>query len=266
MRQMCVQMTKLSGRCGWRARLAAALLATGVALVAGSTGARAQSQPYNWSGPYLGGNVGGAWASERTAAAAADWIFDPLFVPFIAANGASATTSSGFTGGAQAGWNWQAGRLVWGVEGDIRALSLASTSDTGYVNDPHGPADSRFVQTTKTEWLATLRGRAGIALGDILLHATGGVAFGDVKSSYNYNVLWYGYDSHGSAATVKAGWTAGAGIEVPLNAHWAVGVEYLHFDLGSLNYSTKDRISFYHENVSTSVQGGLVTAKVNYRF
>lgn len=243
-----------------------ALMVAGAMLIATSTGATAQSPLYNWSGAYLGGNVGGAWGSQRTKAAAADWLFNPEFVPFIAANGSSEKTSSGFTGGAQAGWNWQRGRFVWGFEGDIRALSLASTSDTGFLDDPLAPASSRFVQATKIDWLSTVRGRAGIVLGDILLHATGGAALGGVRSTYNYNVRPYGYDSRGSAATVKTGWTVGLGIEVPLNTHWAVGVEYLHFDLGALNYQTRDKSSFYHETVTTSVQGGLVTANVNYRF
>ncbi|WP_084801437.1 outer membrane protein [Bradyrhizobium sp. Ec3.3] len=248
------------------AQLKELLVATGALVAALCAASTAEAQSSNWSGFYLGGNIGGAWGSQRTDVQAADWLYDPLFPPFIASAGSSKSSPSNFTGGAQAGWNWQSQGFVWGLEGDIRALSLASHSDTGYIKDPYFQADSRFLEMTKIEWLATLRGRAGIPLGGALLYGTAGLAFGAVKSTYNYNVLYYGYDSHGAASTVATGWTAGAGVELPLSAKWTVGVQYLRFDLGSVNYQSKDKASFYHEKISASMLGDLVTATLNYRF
>ena len=45
--------------------------------------------------------------------------------------------STGFTGGVQAGYNWQSGTLVNGVEADIGALSLRkSVTRTAYFRPP----------------------------------------------------------------------------------------------------------------------------------
>ena len=60
---------------------------------------------YSWAGPYLGGNVGYAWGSV----------------------GNSLTRPSGFEGGVQAGYNWQNGPWVFGVEGDVRDLAAAGS-------------------------------------------------------------------------------------------------------------------------------------------
>src|SRR6478609_12037709 len=54
---------------------------------------------YSWAGPYLGGNLGYAWGSVDN----------------------NPTNPSGFSGGVQAGYNWQSGPLVFGVEGDLQA-------------------------------------------------------------------------------------------------------------------------------------------------
>src|ERR1700712_2083999 len=54
---------------------------------------------YSWAGPYLGGNLGYAWGT----------VDNNLPKP------------SGFAGGVQAGYNWQQGAWVFGLEGDIQA-------------------------------------------------------------------------------------------------------------------------------------------------
>src|SRR5258708_13978569 len=60
---------------------------------------------YSWAGPYLGANLGYAWGSVEHNPA----------------------KPSGFVGGAQAGYNWQTGPWVFGVEGDIRATGPDDT-------------------------------------------------------------------------------------------------------------------------------------------
>src|SRR3981081_3653507 len=52
-----------------------------------------------WAGPYLGANLGWAWGSVEN----------------------NVTKPSGFAGGVQAGFNWQTGPWVFGIEGDIQA-------------------------------------------------------------------------------------------------------------------------------------------------
>src|SRR5215218_3847713 len=60
---------------------------------------------YSWAGPYLGGNLGYAWGSVAN----------------------NPTKPSGLAGGVQAGYNWQTGPWVFGVEGDI---NLSGANDT----------------------------------------------------------------------------------------------------------------------------------------
>src|SRR5229473_6174502 len=75
---------------------------------------------YNWSGCYIGGNIGGKWA--RTG--------DVVNIPASTGPGGAQPASSldlgnansdTFIGGGQIGCNWQYGRVVFGIEGDAQA-------------------------------------------------------------------------------------------------------------------------------------------------
>ena len=83
--------------------------------------------------------------------------------------------------------------------------------------------------------LGTLRARFGYSWNRVFLYGTGGLAFGNVKSS----VLAVTDDSDvfaGSYSKVRFGWTAGAGVEYAFADRWSAKLEYLHFDLGSVDY------------------------------
>jgi outer membrane immunogenic protein len=90
---------------------------------------------YNWSGFYVGGNLGGAWGdfdANTTTVFSPIGYFATTSPPAINAVGAQHIHASGFTGGGQAGYNWQAGSIVYGIEVDIDHLGLkGSTSATG---------------------------------------------------------------------------------------------------------------------------------------
>jgi outer membrane immunogenic protein len=61
--------------------------------------------PYNWGGLYLGGHVGYLWG--RTRVEEERVVTEPN------------AAAKGVIGGVLAGYNWQAGPLVFGVEGDF---------------------------------------------------------------------------------------------------------------------------------------------------
>src|SRR5450432_2315201 len=63
------------------------------------------SPAYDWSGFYLGAHIGGAWSNSTLTdnALGASWNLG----------------GTGFAGGFQAGYNLQAGNLLYGVEGDF---------------------------------------------------------------------------------------------------------------------------------------------------
>ena len=201
---------------------AAALIAAGWTMTAKAAdlpyGTRAPytvNQPlngYSWAGPYLGGNLGYEWGSVDN----------------------NPTKPSGFEGGVQAGYNWQSGHWVFGLEGDIQATGAADTFAPWKFSNP---------------WFGTLRGRAGYALNNVLFYGTGGLAFGELRGQ-----------TFGLTEThTNVGWTLGVGAEVGLGQGWSAKIEYLYVDLADSNFTTIT-------GVSNGSRFGLVRGGVNYHF
>jgi outer membrane immunogenic protein len=166
---------------------------------------------YSWAGPYLGGNLGYAWGAVDN----------------------NTTKPSGLSGGVQAGYNWQSGPWVFGVEGDIQVTGADDTFAPWKFSNP---------------WFGTVRGRAGYAFNNIYLYGTGGLAFGELRG-----------ETFGLSEThTNAGWTVGAGAEFGLVQNWTAKIEYLFVDLSNSNFSIT--------GASNGYRFGLVRAGVNYHF
>ncbi len=122
---------------------------------------------YNWTGFYIGGHIGGGWADERSTELAPGTVSFPVGTVFAAHN------LSGFLGGVQGGFNWQASNnFVLGVEGDYSWEDLKGTATT--VSIVNG-----FTSTTtaKSADLALLTGRLGYAMSNWLFYVKGGGAW-----------------------------------------------------------------------------------------
>jgi len=261
-------------------RLQSALLAA-VAVIGFASLASAADMPvkgpvaapvaYNWTGFYVGGNVG--WVSQRDSG---DSTFnDPG--PGVFTTQSNSVTGSSAIGGLQAGYNWQINRWVLGIEGD---WDWANPKTSFCRNtDRDGPAcsdtDLGFLTlNSKTVWLATLRGRVGYTWDRFLVYGTGGVAWGKVDSSINANCLVAGcgfsstvQNTTGSFSNTKAGWVAGAGIEAMLTANWTARVEYLHVDLGTISNTLNLPLSAPQSvNWSHKVTEDIVRVGANYKF
>ena len=127
--------------------------------------------------------------------------------------------SGGFAGGT-AGYNWQTGNVVFGIEAD------AAWSDVGSTLGIAGIAAAN----DKIRDMGTVRGRIGYAFGQVLLYGTGGYAWAD--NNINISALGVALsDSH-----IHSGWTAGAGVEVMFAPKWSVKAEYLYRSFASQNY------------------------------
>jgi outer membrane immunogenic protein len=173
--------------------------------------AAAPLRTYSWAGPYLGATAGYEWSSVTN----------------------NATEPSGIAGGVEAGYNWQVGQFVFGGETDI---NLSSADDTF--------APWKF----SNPWFGTLRGRGGIALNNVLLFATAGLAYGSLRA-----------ETGGlTESNTSIGWTAGGGIEVGLTQNWSAKAEWLFFDLSEHNYSVT--------GMSNGLQANLLRFGVNYHF
>jgi outer membrane immunogenic protein len=224
--------------------------------------------PYGWTGFYVGINGGYGWAP--TTGTLATHTAD--FAPAIAAGGTPQslqTKAAGAIGGLQAGYNWQFGRGLLGVEADI---DVADISDTGTVSFAGGggifPSTSTGEESLK--WLGTVRLRGGfLILPRALLYATGGFAYGRVKNSAtNFFTPAFAGIFSGSTSATRTGWTVGGGIEWALTHQWSVRAEYLHVDLGDTTVRLLDPVSFPASSVDYNFKHryDIVRAGVNYHF
>jgi outer membrane immunogenic protein len=122
----------------------------------------------------------------------------------------------GFLGGAQIGYNWQAGNIVFGVEADFQG-----STGSGNVSGTAGPV--AFTGDAKTPWFGTLRGRLGYAFDRNLIYITGGGVYGKNTLDGTLNTT-----GAFSSSTTFWSWTIGAGYEAMLWDRWSAKLEYLY--------------------------------------
>lgn len=189
---------------------------------------------YDWSGLYIGGNVGYGWGNVETRSdtlpspAAFGGTLDPLALDF---------RTKGIIGGGQIGYNWQAGRAVWGIEADIQGSDIKGSVWSGPTIATNNFRIPGFRESAeKLTWFGTVRVRAGFTLIDTLqLYATGGLAYGHIDYSSNSNFASFlGIQNYPSnVGKTKVGWTIGGGGEWAIANNWSMKLEYLYIDLGN---------------------------------
>jgi outer membrane immunogenic protein len=236
------------------------------------TYAKAQAAPaYNWSGWYGGLNAGwvGGSGSVSNDASIVSTNTAPENAEAMARGATNNTTgtSSGFIGGGQFGYNYQFSHLfVAGFEADIQGLSGAhkQSSSVTPLLDFNGNIASVVTNSTTTRdlsYLGTLRARVGVlVVPSFLLYATGGLAYGGVKSDTTIAQSVTNTDNpppstltSGSFSGTRVGYVVGGGGEWMLSSNWSAKLEYLHYDLGSATYATGGLATI--DLSSTSLQG-----------
>jgi outer membrane immunogenic protein len=242
---------------------------------------------YNWTGVYVGGNVGGAWGSfdPRTVSAFSDDGWDvPTDFPAMDSVGIQRSKPTGFTGGFEAGYNWQSRNFVFGVEGDIEALSLSGGA-SGSALYPGYPDTFTITSHMSTTWLATVRGRLGYAVNNWLFFVTGGPALTDLRGNFTFYDRFGnpdgGTNAHESASFfgTKTGSTIGGGVEAGLWGNWSVKGEYLYANFGTVSTSSNNLIAFSPAllfpriafpsqvfNHRFDLKANIARAALNYRF
>lgn len=170
-----------------------------------------------WGGFYAGGELGGAWSKF-------DWTYtNPNYFNTLGATllGSDFSHSaSGVIGGVFAGYNYQTGPWVLGVE-----LSAAGSSLERQQASPFFPAIDTY--TSKIDWLATATGRVGYAWDRWLVFAKGGWAGADIKLTLDDSLALV----HADTSTWANGWTLGTGVEYMLREGISLGVVYDYADL-----------------------------------
>lgn len=168
--------------------------------------------PYDWTGLYLGGHLGYLWGHTRVEEDGE--VTEPN------------ASTSGTIGGVLAGYNWQSGPVVFGLEGDIGWTNAHGTGSAQIVVTPQAP------NTYDVNWTGHIRGRAGYAFDNWLLFIAGGFAVADL-------------DFHEGAIAITQtrvggkyyGWSIGGGAEVAITHNLVGRVEYLYDDYGHKDYT-----------------------------
>jgi outer membrane immunogenic protein len=216
----------------------------------------------NWTGFYIGVNVGGQWGHSEDV----DHDYNVGFLPpdFDKPWGYD---ESGVIAGGQIGYNFQWNWLVLGVEGD---LGYMNTDGDG--TEPGSPGGDT-VGKTSSDFYTTVRGRIGFALGHWLFYGTGGGIGVNQKTQVNDNCDTGACGDeliHASTTNFNWGWTGGGGIEYMLGCHWTIRGEYLRYQLGDENFSGVDTFlgvpGDRHDFKAPGTMGNIFRAALNYKF
>jgi outer membrane immunogenic protein len=220
--------------------------------------------PFSWTGFYIGVHAGYGWGDSSIGDGGTKLGRDgPPFGAF--ACGVAQTGNycgdpfdlepEGWLGGAQLGVNWQRGRLVLGIEGDIGYLGADEQS---VLDRPFGDQDFASVEYG---WYGTLTGRLGLALDRSLLYVKGGLAVARIDmeaADMDNGEIFEG--SRVSTSDTQLGWALGGGIEHALTDRLSVKAEYLYMDFGSDTVRSSDGDIYEHEHQIHTAKIGL-----NYR-
>ena len=212
-----------------------ALGCLGVVLL-GSTADAADPNQHNWSGPYLGVTAGaarGAFDPSTTAnGGGAGFLLTPAEAVQVTAAGQQKTRTDGFTAGVEGGYNWQFGRFVFGIEGDLQSLRVDGKASSGSVPLVANPADPFVLGSyASSEWLATVRPRVGVADRQWLYYVTGGLAVTHINTDFIFTTAG-GTEVGGNVNATKAGYAVGGGIEAAVTDRVSIKAEYLHAGFG----------------------------------
>jgi outer membrane immunogenic protein len=181
-------------------------------------------------------------------------------------NGSNSARASSFVAGGQAGYNWQQGSWVYGLETDLSGTGLRTSMSGGLTNPNPCPGDSANTSSS-IKWYGTARGRGGVTAGNFLFYGTGGLAYGQVDLTSNFNAL--ALSTSAQISSTRAGWVVGAGIEYLLQPNLTLNFGYQYVDLGtvSLASSTTDVFSTtVSQTASTRAAFHVVTVGFNWRF
>jgi len=171
---------------------------------------------YNWSGFYIGGEVGGAWSDMAYLHTNTGGIIDPI-----------THHPSSWAGGGQVGFQYQWSNIVAGIEGNFIATDLNATALA-----PFSPDRSNSV---KINSLATVVGKLGVAFDRWMVYGKGGWATANsdfrrfITSTNTTTATSSGWDN---------GWTVGVGFDYAVLDNLILGFEY---DYARINIADRNQ-------------------------
>jgi len=244
---------------------------------------------YDWTGFYVGGNIGYSWGEWDSTNVGSVFTFPGTPTAF---SSTASPNVNGVFGGVQAGYNWQFNpHWLVGVEGDFEwsgekasdpATASASTlaGITTGVCDAHPPCTLTVTGSTTNDWnlpwFATLRGRLGyVADQTWLFYGTGGLAIGEMEFASSLSatatvtnaigVTFPGFPvtatTGASQSVTRVGFVVGGGIEKMLSQNWTAKIEYQYLDWGSYTF-----LSGTGFDTNVRLRDNTIRIGVNYKF
>jgi outer membrane immunogenic protein len=230
------------------------------------------TQPFAWTGLYAGINVGYGWGSDTLGYKPTD----PVSAQAVAAAakaGVAASFSSnlnGVIGGFQGGYNWQFGQFVAGLETDIDISGIGGGQTWASAIPARIPIPVSISTHQQLDWLGTTRGRFGyLLIPTFMLYGTGGLAYGGTEASAVATAMVtpaFGITANTSSSQIKTGWAAGAGAEWALPSNWKARAEWLHYDLGTMNWNAPIIATNIILNFSANQRGDIIRAGLSRSF
>jgi len=268
--------------------------------------------PFTWTGFYVGLNAGGAWTSGNS-----NNNFGFPFVGAVPFGGTSipvatsgSSNRSGFIGGGQVGYNYQFGigsGFVLGGEADIDWANISRNNSNNvlfgsftlpqFPGTLFTPSNVAARNNSNSQYIGTVRLRAGYAWDRILVYATGGLAYGGVNNNNNVgsaltattlscavcvvpgtggatnvtgvpvNTVFATQGGHSSST--KTGWTVGGGVEYAFTPNWTVKGEYLYENFGHSNSAPGFLLpgaAAVFNNSNRSINVNIARVGLNYKF
>jgi outer membrane immunogenic protein len=223
-----------------------------------------------WTGPYIGLNLGGSWGRSRTTY----YDPDPAFVPFT-----TSQNMNGVLGGGQIGYNLQIAKSwLLGIEADFQGTGQRGSATFPPITEVFAGVAVTTVTTTgtltqKMPWFGTVRARLGVEpSSNLLLFVTGGLAYAEIKSTAAISAVAMTPGGTFAAATSssvnndRAGWTGGFGAEWMFAKNWSAKVEYLYMDYGHINDGFAGVGTLAVLGINSHVTDNVVRAGVNLHF
>ena len=150
-----------------------------------------------------------------------------------------------FIVGGQVGFNYQVNQWVWGVEGQISALTNQDNDSACGFFTWGATRDHLFNCNNRGNWVATIAARLGVTFGETgnwLLYVKGGGAFADARFGVRLRddclVTWAFCNSDfafNNNDNTRTGWMIGAGLEYGAWGNWSWKLEYNFMDFGHRN-------------------------------
>jgi opacity protein-like surface antigen len=232
-----------------------------------------------WSGLYVGVNAGAAWGSydPRTSTVAVPGGDINASAGRFNAAGIQSLNRSGFTGGAGVGYNWRSGQFLFGLEADFNYLHLNGSVNSGAVPFVGGSAFQAVISAYgNTNWLFTLRPRAGLVYDSWLFYATGGLAITDLSGDFVASTGNPTADPPvggflqsgkiGGNGSAKAGYAIGGGVEKAITDRLRLKAEYLYVNFDrTFAATTATNSAAQIVTQSADLTANIVRVGLNYR-